>query len=150
MSSTASKIITTIQEGMIDSIKQIVPIQTDSVDSTFVSKNISLNFAVLVGLTGDIKGKILYKGELSLFGSVGEIMFGMKIEGDMLKSFAGELGNMISGGLCTNLSSKGIVIDITSPTILEGSSTISGFKEAVEIEVYFQNGEKLSIVVMID
>lgn len=150
MSVTDLKIVTTIQEAMIDSIKQIIPLQTVKVDSKTGSKEITLNFAVLVGLTGEIKGKILYKGEVSLFSSVGNIMFGMEIEGDMLKSFAGELGNMISGGFCTNVSANGMTVDITSPTILDGNSTISGFKEAVELDVSFQNNETLNVAVMID
>lgn len=150
MSVTDSKIVTTIQEAMIDSIKQIIPIQTVKVDSKCGSREITLKFAILVGLTGDIKGKILYKGEVSLYRSVGAIMFGMEIEGDMLKSFAGELGNMISGGFCTNVSANGMTVDITSPTILDGDSTISGFKEAIELDVSFENSETLNIAVMID
>ena len=35
-------------------------------------------------------------------------MFGMSIEGEMIESFTGELGNMVAGNLCTVLEKNGL------------------------------------------
>lgn len=150
MSTTVSTTLEDLHGGILDSVKQIVPIPYENVSLPIVKTELTLQYGVLVGVTGSIKGKILYKADADVFGSIGELMFGMALEGDMLKSFSGELGNMISGGLCTNIFSKGVSIDITAPTILEGHSTLSGFKEAIEIEINFQNGKTLAVGVMID
>lgn len=150
LSMKVSTTLEDLQGGILDSIKQIVPIPYEDVSTPTVQTEITLKYGVLVGVTGSIKGKILYKADADVFGSIGELMFGMALEGEMLKSFSGELGNMISGGVCTNIFSKGVTIDITAPTIMEGTSTLSGFKEAIEVEITFQNGKKLAIGLMID
>lgn len=150
MSTTVSNSLEDLHESTIESIKQILPIPCENITAPVIHTELTCQFGVIVGITGSIKGKILYKADADFFSSVGEIMFGMTIEGEMLKSFAGELGNMISGGLCTNAFSKGMTIDITAPTIMEGSTALSGFKEAIELELTFQNGKKLALGLMID
>lgn len=150
LSATVSSTLEDLQEGILDSIKQIVPIPYEDVSVPIVQKELSLQYGVLVGVTGSVKGKILYKADADVFGSIGEVMFGMALEGEMLKSFSGELGNMLSGGLCTHIFSKGVTIDITAPTIMDGNSTLSGFREAIEVEVTFQNGNKLAVGLMLD
>jgi len=150
LSTTVSNTLEGLHESMIESIKQILPIPYENITAPVIHTELTCRFGVLVGITGSIKGKILYKADTHFFSYVGEIMFGMAVEGEMLKSFAGELGNMISGGLCTNAFSKGMTIDITAPTIMEGNTALSGFKEAIELELTFQNRTKLTIGLMID
>lgn len=150
LSTTVSNTLEDLHGSTIESVKQILPIPYENITAPVKCSELTCQFGVLVGITGSIKGKVLYKSNADFFSSVGELMFGMALEGDMLKSFAGELGNMISGGLCTNVFSKGMTIDITAPTIMEGSMALSGFKEAIEIEMTFQNGKKLAIGLMID
>jgi len=150
LSTTVSDTLEDIHKSTIESIKQILPIPYKNITKPVVHTELTCQFGVLVGITGSIKGKILYKADADFFSFVGEIMFGMAVEGEMLKSFAGELGNMISGGLCTDAFSKGMTIDITAPIIMEGSMALSGFKEAIEIELTFQNSKKLTIGLMID
>lgn len=150
LSTTVSNALEDLNGSTIESVKQILPITYENITAPVICSELTCHFGVLVGITGTIKGKVLYKSDVDFFSFVGELMFGMALEGDMLKSFAGELGNMISGGLCTNIFSKGMTIDITAPTIIEGKMTLSGFKEAIEIEMTFQNGKKLEIGLMID
>ena len=47
-------------------------------------------------------------------------MFGMSIEGEMIESFTGELGNMVAGNLCTILEKNGLILDISPPTVMTG------------------------------
>lgn len=88
--------------------------------------HLQLQFGVLIGITGDVKGKLILSGQTDVFSIIGETMFGTTIENDMLTSFSGELGNMIAGGLATNIVNKGLTTDITYPTILKGDTAISG------------------------
>ncbi|APH03719.1 chemotaxis protein CheX [Bacillus weihaiensis] len=150
MTTTISDNFHILQSGVVHALEQVVPLQQKDVKMNPISSEISIQYGVLVGVTGAMKGKILYKGDLSLFRALGEMMFGMALEGDMLKSFTGELGNMISGGLCTYVSTKDIVIDITAPTIMDGNSSISGFKEAYQLSILFDNQEKLYVAILID
>jgi chemotaxis protein CheX len=73
---------------------------------------------VLIGITGHIRGRLLLESTTPVFNAIGNGMFGMPLEGEMLESFAGELGNMIGGTISTGVSAKGISIDITPPTVL--------------------------------
>ncbi|RFU71197.1 chemotaxis protein CheX [Peribacillus saganii] len=135
---------------MLASIRSVVPISYDNHSLESVEGHLHLEFAVLIGFTGDQKGKFIFKGEPQVFSAIGESMFGMPLEGEMLISFAGELGNMISGGLCTNVSQNGIIIDITSPTIMEGSSKVSGFKKGMEMKISFHEKGELSLFLLLD
>lgn len=144
MSTTAAEPVTELLNGMLHSLRNIVPLPYEKKSPRLLNRHLSLEFGVLIGFTGDLKGKVVFKGEPSVFGSIGQEMFGMPLEGEMLSSFAGELGNMLSGSLCTYLAEKGTVLDITAPTMIEGNSKLSGFESAIELEVTF--GEKGSML----
>lgn len=62
-------------------------------------------------------------------------MFGIALEGDMLESFSGELGNMIAGNLSSNIYQQGINMDITPPTVMVGQTKLYGFHKAVLLPV---------------
>ena len=83
--------------------------------------------SVLIGIIGDIKGRIILEATFGLFSSIGSNMFGMPLEGEMLESFTGELGNMIAGNLCTLVGANNLEIDITPSTVIVGTSKLYGF-----------------------
>nr|WP_220127163.1 chemotaxis protein CheX [Halobacillus locisalis] len=105
---------------------------------------------VLIGMTGDLTGRLLIDGSHTSFGFVGEKMFGMPLEGDMLYSFTGELANMIAGHLSTKVSERSISIDITPPTVIQGESSIHGFDLAFHVPVTLQDDHKLKLILMVD
>ncbi|WP_409305596.1 chemotaxis protein CheX [Peribacillus sp. SCS-155] len=150
MLATETLHFTVLAEAMLQSISNVVPISFEKKSAGAIEDHLHLEFAVLIGLTGELKGKFIFKGEPAVFSAIGESMFGMPLEGEMLVSFAGELGNMICGGLCTNVSQNGIIIDITSPTIVEGLSKISGIKKGMEIVVDFTGKGQLSLNLLLD
>lgn len=147
---SVSQSLAELHDGVVASFQQVVPIDSSSKEPSIFQGNVVLDFGVLIGITGDIKGKILYKGKEHLFGLMAERMYGMALEGDMLHSFVGELGNMVSGRLCTNISTHGKTIDITAPTVMSGSCKISGFNEALEIVVSFQELGNLMVYILLD
>lgn len=148
---SASKIVTEVLNSTIDSLKSVLPISLliDSpklYNASFTGHSIG----VLVGITGDIKGRILIDGEYDLFSKIGEKMFGMPIQAEMIESFSGELGNMIVGNMSTNISQKGFVIDITPPTVIIGHSSFSGFDKALCLPVQLEQIGELNLLLMLE
>lgn len=145
-----NKVITELLNGTLASVKSVVPVKFDMKKPSLVKKEFPLNFAVLIGITGEIKGKLVLTGEQSIFGSIGEKMFGMPLDGEMLMSFSGELGNMIAGGLSTNISTNGVEINITAPTILQGSTILSGYKHGLKVSLDFENIGVMNLFLLLD
>lgn len=85
--------------------------------------------AVIVGLTGEMRGQVIISLSIQTAMSVASIMMGgMPVDkfDDIPKSAISELGNMIMGNTATILSGKGIGIEITPPSLLMGEKiTIS-------------------------
>lgn len=83
----------------------------------------SMNIAVIVGLTGKIRGQVVISmTETSACDIASAMMGGMPVAqmDDLAKSAISELGNMIMGNTATLLSSRGIGIEITPPSLLMG------------------------------
>lgn len=87
------------------------------------------SIAVIIGLTGKIRGQVIISLSLNTAKSIASIMMGgtpVKILDDFAKSAISELGNMIMGNTATLLYSRGIGIEITPPSLLMGEKiTIS-------------------------
>lgn len=90
---------------------------------TFSASLSQAKWGVLIGITGDLSGKLLVKGTSHTFGLLGENLFGMALEGPMLESFTGEFGNMIAGNFSSFIFQKGFTIDITPPTVMTCESS---------------------------
>lgn len=148
---TLTKSTTDILNGTIESVKSVIPCelqidQPNLIAEPFMQKSIG----VLIGLTGDFRGRIIIDGSEEVFGKIGELMFGMFLEGEMLDSFSGELGNMIAGNLSTFVSQNGVDIDITPPTVLVGETKMYGFDKALCLPVSLNNIGSLSIILMLE
>lgn len=145
-----SSAVTKLLNGALTSIKTVIPIDYEFERPRVINQDFRLFFGVLIGITGDIKGKLVFSGDQTTFGSIGKKMFGMPLEGEMLLSFSGELGNMIAGAISTNIADSGTDINITAPTIMQGDTTLSGYKQALEITVQFNNVGKMNTYLLID
>ncbi|WP_026907583.1 chemotaxis protein CheX [Paucisalibacillus globulus] len=145
-----SKAITYLLNGTITSIKNIVPLEQKLSKPELLVDKLTLPFGVLIGITGDVKGQLILSGDSNVFSSIAEVMFGMPLEGEMLTSFSGELGNMIGGGLATSIAESGINIDITPPTIMSGQTTLSGYTKTISFQVVFPASRNLSIYFLLN
>ncbi|RLL46685.1 chemotaxis protein CheX [Oceanobacillus piezotolerans] len=145
-----NRLVLHLLNGTSSSLKTIVPIQHKLSKPQLLGKLIHFQFGVLIGFTGDVKGRLIIDGDQSVFQAVGESMFGMFLEGEMLTSFSGELGNMIAGNLSTNIIQNGLKTDITAPTVMEGDTTISGYSSAIYMAADFEQAGKLGIHLLID
>ncbi|NLM09805.1 MAG: chemotaxis protein CheX [Clostridiaceae bacterium] len=81
--------------------------------------------AVIVGLTGKIRGHVIISLSTDTAKSIASYMMGgMTVDtfDDMAKSAISELGNMIIGNTATILSTRGISVEITPPSLLVGEN----------------------------
>lgn len=145
-----SQAVTTLLNGTLSSLKNVVPIHFTTKKPHLQERDFRLTFGVLIGFTGDIKGKLVFSGNLHTFGAIGKQMFGSSLESEMLLSFSGELGNMIAGGLSTNMADKGVCVNITSPTLMHGDTTLSGYKQALKVPIFFDNVGGMDIYLLLD
>ena len=83
---------------------------------------------IMIGITGEMRGSVIialtYNKALEI---ASKMMMGMPVTelDEMATSAISELGNMIMGNAATILSTKGVGIDITQPTLCRGNLTIT-------------------------
>ncbi|WP_102028137.1 chemotaxis protein CheX [Salirhabdus sp. Marseille-P4669] len=145
-----AEIITTMLNGVYVSINNVLPLEIHLEKPTRQDKHLDIEFGVLIGFTGDVKGKLVIGSRKNVFGTIAEKMYGMPLEGEMLSSFSGELGNMIAGGLATYNSEKGIESDITYPTVMDGKTTLSGYSKALRIPTSIESVGDIMIYLLLD
>lgn len=77
---------------------------------------------VIIGMTGDIKGSIVYSFSEEMALKVVEAMSGMEMDtlDKFVTSAMGELGNIISGKATVGLSEQDLECDIVPPQIVTG------------------------------
>jgi chemotaxis protein CheX len=89
------------------------------------SPYLSDSVAIIVGVTGKIRGQVTFSISKELACKIAScMMMGMPVNelDEMSKSALAELGNMIMGNTATIFYGKGMQIDITPPTILTGDN----------------------------
>ncbi|SET47512.1 chemotaxis protein CheX [Salinibacillus kushneri] len=145
-----TEVVTNILNCAIDSFNDMVPLDVKAQAPQVQQQTLELNFGVLIGITGDTRGSLILAGSSSVFSKIGEQMYGMSLEGEMLSSFSGELGNMIAGGMSTKAEELGTRTDITSPTIMEGNTSLKGYKKGLHIPIIISEAEELSVYLLLD
>lgn len=148
---STSKHIQTVLNGTIQSLKSVIPIPMDiKSPSLMIQPFEQKEMGVLIGIIGDLKGRIIIDSTAETFSAIGATMFGMPLEGEMLESFTGELGNMIAGNICTSVASNGVQVDITPPTVIVGTTRLYGFQHAFKLPVVIENIGVMTIILTID
>ena len=143
--------IQTILNGTIHSLKTILPMNLDVKPPSITNEPYEqTEMGVLIGLIGDLKGRIIIDGTPESFSAIGSAMFGMPLEGAMLESFTGELGNMIAGNLCTYTVQYDLELDITPPTVMVGHTKLYGFQQAFKIPATIEGVGEFVILYTID
>ena len=146
-----SKHFQTILNGTIHALKTILPMDIQVKAPSIVSEPFEQQeMGVLIGLIGDLKGRVIIDSSPETFGGIGNTMFGMPLEGEMLESFTGEFGNMIAGNLCTAVGQENLEIDITPPTVMVGNTKLYGFDKAFALHVVISNIGPLTILLTIE
>ncbi|TJY42608.1 chemotaxis protein CheX [Cohnella pontilimi] len=138
-----------ILETLLTSVRQVIPVPAAAqIPEVFQNSVAQSDIGVLVGFTGDLYGRIVIQGPSEVFGKIGETMFGMPLEGEMLHSFVGELANMVAGNTSTLMSSKGQTIDITPPTVMVGHLQLYGIEQGISVTVHLENAGEINIILL--
>lgn len=137
--------------GAISSLTNIIPLKFDVLSPALTSEPYEQKeISVLINIVGAFKGRLIIDTSLEVIDAIGLSMFGMNIEGEMVESFTGELGNMVAGNLCTVLEKDQFNLDISTPTVMTGTTKFYGFKQAFKLPVRFESGAMLHILLTID
>lgn len=129
----------------------VIPRPTEKGAPSLVDAPVThVEMGVLIGVTGQVRGRMLLVAQPDNFGGIAEAMFGMRLEGDMLESFVGELGNMVAGTMSTNVSHEGISIDITPPTVIVGDTKFTGFHKALSVPIVVQGVGEIRILLIME
>src|SRR6056297_2424081 len=83
-----------------------------------------LGVAVIVGLTGDVEGRVLFDMKKSVALAIASQMNGEELQAmdDLAKATISELANMITGQAVTKLHELGFKFDLTPPAIITGEN----------------------------
>lgn len=83
-----------------------------------------LGVAVIVGLTGDVEGRVLFDMKKEVALAIASEMNGedLKTMDDLAKATISELANMITGQAVTKLHDLGFKFDLTPPAIITGDN----------------------------
>lgn len=146
-----SKNVQQILNATISSLTTVIPIKTKILAPSLSTQPYEQKeLSVLIGLVGDVKGRLIIDTSTEIVNVIGQAMFGMNIEGEMIESFTGELGNMVAGTLCTTLEQESLHLDISPPTVMTGLTKISGFQQAFKLPVQMEDGAMMHILLTID
>jgi len=148
MSSPNAGRITSLLNATLNSIHELVNIEAEK-PSMMKAPLLQTDFGVLVGILGDLRGRLFILGESAVFAHAGVTMYGMELEGDMLESFVGEFGNSVAGHTATRLYNQSIKIDITPPTTMQGKVKLGGFGTAISVP-FLLNGAKGQLVLAME
>ena len=116
------------------------PLTLDSAKA--VSHRYTTNdITAVIGITGKLKGNVLYEFRKGTAKAVAETMIGEEIErlDELAMSALGELANMISGNAATMLAQSGYQCDISPPMMLEPKGSTLTFTTGSQIQVLFSS-----------
>jgi chemotaxis protein CheX len=111
-------------EAAYEMLKQIleVPVERGKLALNH-SPILSNGVVVILGLAGDIQGRVMYDMDKSTAIKIAGVMNGMDFDGfdDLAKSTISELGNIITGKAVSILNDRGFKFSITPPTLFVGN-----------------------------
>jgi len=107
---------------------------------------------VIIGITGDIHGNVIYSMSEDVAKKIASTMMGMNAEefDDIAQSAVSELSNMLSASGCTELAAQGINADISTPTLMYGKfNANASFDRVLRVEM-LANGLPFFIYVSLE
>ncbi|WP_404428319.1 chemotaxis protein CheX [Sutcliffiella horikoshii] len=146
-----SESLTQVFNRTLDSFKTVIPIEFTFDQPSLYTENLTnVTYGVLIMLKGDIRGQLIIQGDQHAFQHIGEMMFGMQLEGEMLQSFTGELGNMIAGTLSSKVAGSGINMDITPPDVLSEQQKEFHLMHRLHTPVYLKDTLHMHIIMELE
>lgn len=106
------------------------------------------SIVVSIGITGEVRGQVLLAFNTTVACDIASKMCFMPITqlDELSISALSELGNMILGNAATVMSTKGIGIDITPPSIIQGDFKLaSAYAKNVCIPLTYDDGKVIEL-----
>ena len=94
----------------------------------------SSGVVIIIGLIGDVKGNIIYGMSMEDAKKMAStMMMGMPVDefNEMVQSAISELVNMLTANVATNFSRDNINVDISTPTLIQGTFTANASTDKV-------------------
>jgi len=110
-------------ESSVSVIRETLGVEVKREQITLKSKAVPiLDVAVIVGLVGQVEGRVLFDMKRETALKIASNMNGEKISefDELAKATITELGNMITGRAVTKLSEMGYKFDVTPPAVFSG------------------------------
>lgn len=134
-------------------LKDMVMVDT-KVGKPFVKttefKNDSI--VIIIGVTGEVRGQVMIAFENSIACDIVSRMIMMPVTSldELGNSAICELGNMILGNAATVFSTKGIIIDITPPTLAKGDMTFTNnFTKNISVPLVYDEDKIIEVNIAI-
>lgn len=149
MATNASSAITTLLNAAIKAVDCVIPNVFHSRKPFIANVPVQQSeFGVLIGITGDVRGRLYISTTHQSFATIGKMMSGMDLDDEMLRSFAAEFTNMVAGH--TVRLSEGVTMDISPPTTLVGETKLYGFDRALIVPLHSEDVGTVSLALMIE
>jgi chemotaxis protein CheX len=88
----------------------------------------------IIGIIGDLRGNVIYAMSTEAARKIaGAMMGGMELDefDEIAQSAISELGNMLAATACTELSYVKVKVDVSTPTLMTGTFTVSASAEKI-------------------
>ncbi|ROR21934.1 chemotaxis protein CheX [Mobilisporobacter senegalensis] len=107
---------------------------------------------IIIGVTGEARGQVMIAFEKNVACDIVSkmIMMPVAVLDELGNSAICELGNMILGNAATVFSTKGILIDITPPTLAEGNMVFTNnFTKNISVPLIYDNNKMIEVNIAI-
>lgn len=121
-----SELLTSFSDAASQTFKLLLDLDviTDTVQSLENNdkKEYIENIDIVIEITGDLKGEVMYSFPKDTTLEMVKMMSGMEFKeiDEFVKSALGEIANIISGNALSGLSQAQLICDIRPPKIIEG------------------------------
>jgi len=108
---------------------------------------------ICIGVTGQITGQVLlaFKNEIACDIASKMCMMPFTQLDELSLSALSELGNMVLGNAATVLSTKNVLVDITTPSVIQGTFTINNTRvRNVCIPTFYEDGKTIEIDISLE
>lgn len=124
---------------VIESFQNVMPqLGFDKIEKKGISLKGNLiespGVVIIIGLIGDLKGNIIYGLSIDDAKKIAStMMMGMPVNDfdELAQSAISELVNMLTANVATNFSKDNIIVDISTPTLVQGVFTANASTDQV-------------------
>ncbi len=106
------------------------------------------SLVICIGVVGQLSGQVLiaFKNEVALDIASKMCMMPMTELNELSVSALSELGNMVLGNAATVLSTKNVLVDITTPTLIHGNFEInSAYAKNICMPLTFEGDKTIEL-----